>query len=149
MNLPGRTTIQGLDGGPELWRALDTLALATPETLDGRWTAADVSGASLKLLSVTPGTYIRSGRQVTATVGMRWPVTTSTAPAMMGGLPCRCVPTNNHAAIVLYTTAGITFTALVGAGTTTIFFYHTTGGPVTNAEFSDAHVQVTAIYFTT
>lgn len=148
MNLPGRPTIVALDGGRELWRALDTLAAVTPDHLSGSWDASDASGAGLSLIPVFRGSYDRHGRQVMAATGMTWPVTSSTLTAKLGGLPLKCDLRNNHAAIIYVTTASLTFTGVVFAGTNTIGFFRTDGTALTNADLSGTHVGLTAFYLT-
>ncbi len=148
MNLPGRSTIQTLPGGEALWRALDRLALGMPDQRSGTWIATDASGAGLIFIPTMPARYLRHGRQVQATTGIRWPVTASAAPAKIGGLPVRASAGMNSPVIVGYTSCGFAVTAVVVMNTTELWFFTTTGVPATNAQLSDTQVQCTALYLT-
>lgn len=148
MKLSGRSTIQAVEGGAEMWRALDLLAGATPEQSSGTWTPVDRSGAGLSLAMSKLGTFVRHGRLIMAPVSITWPPSSSTAPAIVGGLPVPCDARNHHLVLMGETTCALTFTGKVIAGTNTMQFYRPGGTAITNADLASTVMDLVAFYFT-
>ena len=111
---------------------------------EGTWTPADASGAGLTFTSVT-AKYTRIGRQVTATVVLTFPTTSSTAQPQISGLPFAA----SNMGMFLQIRTGVTGAGqgLVGAGSATIFLYNQAGGGQTNAGNSTTTVYLTGTYF--
>ena len=112
---------------------------------EGTWTTTDASGASLSLTSNGTFYYTKVGRIATITFNITYPVTASTANAVIGSLPFTSIAANQTAAILGSNIALIGFKF---GSTTTLAFYTAANAPVTNATLSGANIYGSVTYQT-
>jgi hypothetical protein len=119
-------------------------AAVTPES--GNWTANDQSGAGLVITS-TFGTekYRRINDIVIVAMNISYPVTSSPAQALIGGIPFPAAVLQ-YGLTITYTDFGAPFMAFVFGDK--IFFYAYAGGaPITNAQLSGKSIRLGGFYF--
>jgi hypothetical protein len=113
---------------------------------EGTWTVTDASGASLSLTSNGTFYYAKVGRIVTITFNITYPVTASTANAVIGSLPFTSIAANQTSAIL---GSNIAIVGFKTGSTTALAFYNAANTPITNATLSGANVYGSVTYQTT
>jgi hypothetical protein len=113
---------------------------------EGTWTPNDASGAGLSLTLNGTFYYAKVGRIVTLTFNITYPVTASTANAVIGSLPFTSIAANQTSAIL---GSNIAIVGFKTGSTTALAFYNAANTPITNATLSGANVYGSVTYQTT
>jgi hypothetical protein len=111
------------------------------------WTPIDGSAAAISFTTAT-GRYT-VGEVISGSFAVTYPVTESTIPAAIEGLPVRAhgMPQNAVAVSVGYTDCGFHLCGLIDAYGTRIRWYKNTGVSVTNQELSGKTIRGSFMYF--
>jgi len=114
------------------------------------WTPVDASGASL-VFTAAVGTYLKTGKQVTAFFSVEYPSTADASQAKIGGLPFAAVagatnPSGGNLGI--NTSASLVCPIVVGGESYFIMSVISTSSGATNANLSTAYLRGFVTYFT-
>jgi hypothetical protein len=117
----------------------------------GTWTPTDVSGAGLSF-STSAGQYVKIGKFVYLFFRVVFPATANASGAAIGGMPFTSGtgPTgiaNVGGGSAGYSGIGLTFSAVVGQGGTTMNFFTNAAVQLLNSNFSSADVRIFFVYY--
>jgi hypothetical protein len=110
---------------------------------EGTFTPTDNSGASLSFTQTGQATYVKSGKQVTCTMDVTYPVTASTAFASIA-FPFATATSSSFVGQIGYQSVG---SYLSPSGDNAGFvMWNIAGSPVTNASLSTKRLQISFTY---
>jgi hypothetical protein len=137
-------TIKGNNTGA----TADPSDIAFPIVTGGSWTPADGSGAGLSFTGVS-AKYTRTGNMIFAYAQLHYPITADTTAATITGLPVT-VPNQDYAqtpsTVYTNTAAATGSKAIAIKNTVTLQLFKPDGTSLTNANLSNAQVNILCIY---
>ena len=115
---------------------------------EGTWTPIDSSGAGLTLtVLANSAKYVRTGRMVTATFALSYPVTAAAGQATIGGLPFTAGSGAGQGGYLVYTSLASIPGLNVGPSTTKFYLYGGGGTGLSNVNMSAQDIRGVVTYF--
>jgi hypothetical protein len=115
---------------------------------EGTWTPSDQSGAGLTLtVLANSAKYVRTGRMVTATFALSYPVTAAAGQATIGGLPFTAGSGAGQGGYLVYTSLASIPGLNVSPSTTKFYLYGGGGTGLSNVNMSAQDIRGVVTYF--